>query len=205
MFNLNSILIFLLAYLIGSFSGSMFVSKTFFKEDIREKGSGNAGTTNTFRAYGLKYSLISLVIDFAKGYLAVFIANYLATNYFVSIQDYSKYIAGVAVIVGHVWPIYHGFKGGKGMATSFGVNLYFAPIVFLIQVAELVAINLLFKIMSLTSIIITLTVLVYVGFQGDTAWFIMTLINSIIIIYSHRSNIVRLINNEENTISRLEE
>ena len=69
MFNLNSIIIFLLAYLIGSFSGSMFVSRTFFKEDIRKKGSGNAGTTNTFRAYGLKYSLISLVIDFAKGYV----------------------------------------------------------------------------------------------------------------------------------------
>lgn len=199
---LQYLLVFVLAYLMGSISGSIIVSRNFFKEDIRLKGSGNAGTTNTFRAYGLKYSIISLLIDVVKGILAPLLIKLLADN-FLTI-DYATYVAGVAVVMGHIWPIYYGFKGGKGMATSVGVNIYHNVIIVLIQLLEFALINLAFKIMALTSIIMTLTSVVYVAiFMNNIPMLIMTSINAVMVIYAHRSNIQRMINGNENKIERL--
>ncbi|MFM1581645.1 glycerol-3-phosphate acyltransferase, partial [Helcococcus bovis] len=111
------LLIVLISYMMGSISGAIIVSYSLFKEDIRLKGSGNAGSTNVFRNYGIKYAALAFIIDSLKGILAPLIAYYLDSQY-------GQYIAGVVVVIGHVWPIYYGFKGGKGMATSIGVNIY---------------------------------------------------------------------------------
>lgn len=192
-----------LAYLLGSTSGSILVSKLFFKEDIRSKGSGNAGSTNVLRNYGLKFAAISFIIDALKGTLALIISKYLSNNLIV--DEYSKYaiyVAGVAVIIGHIWPIFHKFKGGKGMATFVGVNLFFNPLIVLIQVLEALIILYGFKIMSIASIVATITAVIFVLFQGNTAWLIMTVVDAILVIYSHRSNISRLIKGEENKIVR---
>lgn len=201
-FTLEHVLSFVIAYLIGSVSGSMFVSKVLFREDIRSMGSGNAGTTNIYRAYGFRYAVVSGAIDVLKAIIALIIVRALLQNN--NSGMYSIYIASVAVVMGHVWPIYHGFKGGKGMATSIGVNIYHDVIVVLIQVFELVAINYVFKIMSLTSIIMTITSVIYFAiFAKDTPMVYVAIINAIIVIYSHRSNIKRMINGNENKIERL--
>lgn len=200
MIRYDYILIFLVTYLIGSVSGSIMVSKTFFKEDIRTKGSGNAGTTNVYRTYGLKYAILALAVDLLKGFIAPIIANLMAKYIFKSDLEYGKYIAGVAVVIGHIWPIYYQFKGGKGMATFIGLNLYFDPLIVVIQVGLAVILLFSFKIMSIASIVASIVAVVYVYFQNNQAWLIMTLINAILVIYSHRSNIDRLIKGEENKL-----
>lgn len=193
------VLVFIISYLLGSISGSLFVSNIIFKEDIRSMGSGNAGTTNIYRAYGMKYAILSFAIDVGKGFLASIIGYYLN-------NQFGAYIAGTAVVLGHVWPIFHRFKGGKGMATSVSVFAYH-------DFNILIMIGLLFllfmktvKIVSLASIIITILAALYVIIfhSNNTPFIIMTILNSIIVIYSHRSNIKRLIDGTEKKIKRMD-
>lgn len=193
------ILSFIIAYLIGSISGSIMLSKLIFNEDIRKKGSSNAGTTNMYRAYGFKYAFLAFVIDFLKGTFAPFLA------YFID-NTYGPYIAGTAVVIGHIWPIYHNFKGGKGMATSVGVFGYLTPLLSLIQATTFLILLKLVKIVSAISMIVTFVGIVYIlAFNfNNKPLVIMTIINSILVIYSHRENIKRLINGEEKPLKRLE-
>lgn len=199
---LKTLIILILVYLIGSISGSIIVSKNFFKEDIRSKGSGNAGTTNTFRAYGLKYAALALSIDLLKGTFAVYLASFLGDKF--QAFENIRYIAGVVVVVGHIWPIYYGFKGGKGIATSFGVNLFLDPFMTLIQFIEFFIFNYIFRIMSITTLIMTYSAIIYQIIRNDNIYFLaMVIINAILITYSHRKNIKRLIDGKENKIERL--
>ena len=186
-------LIFLISYLIGSISGSLTISKLFFNEDIRKKGSGNAGTTNTFRVYGKKYARIAFLIDILKGILAVFIASLFKT-------EYGIYLAATSVVIGHCWPIFYNFKGGKGVATSFGVNLYIVPIAALVQFVVFTIINYTMSFVSLASILsmisaVIVTLLLYIK---NTPLIITIILNTIIVIITHKDNIKRLKNKEEN-------
>ncbi|MFL8968529.1 glycerol-3-phosphate 1-O-acyltransferase PlsY [Helcococcus kunzii] len=193
------VIVFLISYLLGSISGSLFVSNVIFKQDIRTMGSGNAGTTNIYRAYGMKYAVLSFAIDIGKGLLVSFIGYHLN-------NQYGAYIAGTAVVIGHVWPIFHKFKGGKGMATSISVFAFHDyKIVIMMGLLFLFFIKTV-KIVSLASIILTVTALIYVVLfhSHNTPFIIMTIINSIIVIYSHRSNIKRLIEGTENKIKRMD-
>lgn len=193
------VIVFLISYLLGSISGSLFVSNVIFKQDIRTMGSGNAGTTNIYRAYGMKYAVLSFAIDIGKGLLASFIGYHLN-------NQYGAYIAGTAVVIGHVWPIFHKFKGGKGMATSISVFAFHDyKIVIMMGLLFLFFIKTV-KIVSLASIILTVTALIYVVLfhSHNTPFIIMTIINSIIVIYSHRSNIKRLIEGTENKIKKMD-
>lgn len=194
------VLIFILSYLLGSISGSIFVSKYIFKEDIRSMGSGNAGTTNVFRAYGMKYAVIAFLIDFLKGIIAPLL------SYFIDSQ-YGIYVAGCAVVMGHVWPIFHSFKGGKGMATSVAVYAYHNPIIALLQCIGFLLIIFVFKTVSIASIFLTIGALIYVIIihNNNIPFIIMTLINTIVVIYSHRSNIKRLIDGTEKQTKRLKD
>lgn len=190
------VIIALIAYLLGSITGSYIVSMLAFDEDIRTKGSGNAGTTNMLRTYGLVPAIITLAIDILKGYLAVFIASKFNV-------PYATYIAGVMVVVGHCWPIFLGFKGGKGMATSSGVMLFHVPVLIATALVLFIVINLIGKIMSLTSLILVLYSLIFVLIfrTNETYLLIMTFILAVIVFYSHRSNIKRLIEGKENRIT----
>ena len=185
-------LIFLISYLIGSISGSLTISKLFFNEDIRKKGSGNAGTTNTFRVYGKKYARIAFFIDILKGILAVFIASLFNTKYGI-------YLAATSVVIGHCWPIFYNFKGGKGVATSFGVNIYIVPIAALVQFIVFTVINYTMSFVSLASILsmlsaVIVTLLLYIK---NTPLIITIILNTIIVIITHKDNIKRLKNKEE--------
>lgn len=192
------LLVFILAYLIGSVSGSILISKYFFGEDIRAKGSGNAGTTNALRIYGKKYAVITLFIDVIKGVIAALI------GYAID-PVYSMYIAGAAVVIGHCWPIYYGFKGGKGMATSAGVNIIVNIWIILMQLALFVAVNLSMGIVSVSSILATLFALIYVlvFHNNNLPLIIMIAVNTFVVIYKHKSNIVKLINGNENKLNMI--
>lgn len=184
----------LIAYLIGCISGSFLISKIYYKEDIRDKGSGNAGTTNMFRAYGKKAAVITFFIDFLKGFFAVLSASFIE-------PVYGPYIAGTFVIIGHVWPVFLGFRGGKGIASSIGVYAYHIPILAALQGLIFFTINTSIKIVSLGSIVITILSLFYaLIFHNDNhPLLIMIAVNVAIIIYSHRSNIKKLRSGKEET------
>ncbi len=190
------ILVALIAYLLGNITGSYIISKLAFSEDIRTKGSGNAGTTNMLRTYGFFPAFITLAIDALKGYLAVYIASKFNL-------EYAVYVAGFMVVVGHCWPALIGFKGGKGMATSAGVMFFFSTKLILGAVIIFFLVNLIGKIMSLTSLTIVIYSLIYVliFMNTDKAMIIMTLLMALVIFYCHRSNIKRLIEGKENKIS----
>ena len=199
---IKTILILIFVYLLGSISGSIIISKNFFREDIRLKGSGNAGTTNAFRAYGVKYAALAMSIDFIKTILAMLIADKVGLA--VGASEFTKYISGVIVVIGHIWPIYYNFKGGKGVACSIMVNLYLSPIIVIIQLIEFFTLNYIFRIMSLTSLILTYSAVIYQFIKNNNLpMLIMLIVNAITITYSHRENVKRLFKGKENKIERL--
>lgn len=193
------LLIVLISYIMGSISGAIIVSYSLFKEDIRSKGSGNAGSTNIFRNYGIKYAALAFIIDSLKGILTPLIAYYLDSQY-------GQYIAGVVVVIGHVWPIYYGFKGGKGMATSIGVNIYTDYRIAILQGIGFLIFNYTVKIVSVASLALTVLAFMYVLIvhNSNIPFVIMSLLNTIIVIYSHRENIKRLIEGKEKKTKRMD-
>lgn len=190
------LLIALLAYLIGSISSSYIISKTRYKEDIRTKGSGNAGSTNMLRTYGLGPALLTLVIDIGKGYLAVFLASLFN-------EPYGIYLAGFMVVVGHCFPLALRFRGGKGVATSGGVLIFHMPLFIPLGLVVFFAMNYAFRLMSLTSIVIAILALVFalVFYGSNTSLVIMVAALVLLILVRHKDNIRRLIKGEENRIS----
>ena len=205
------IIMAIIAYAIGSINFSVIFSKKFAGFDVREKGSGNAGTTNMLRAVGKKAAAITLICDILKGVIAIGIAIILGY-----IPDMNKelliQIAGVCVILGHTFPVFFGFKGGKGVATSLGVLLLSNWQIGLICLVFALVLMILTRMVSVGSCgaailfpVLTLfinenyTVLTE-GKSGNT-YFIYSVILAIIVLFNHRSNIKRLLNGTENKIS----
>jgi len=124
----------LLAYFIGSISPSILLAKS-KGVDIKKEGSGNAGTTNTLRVLGPKAAVVTLIIDVCKGFLAVFIGGYFTAYAGVFVMNQTMYLCAVGVVLGHIWPIFFKFKGGKGIATAFGAILAVNWLVALIALA----------------------------------------------------------------------
>lgn len=189
----SSIIVAIISYLIGNFLSAYILGNILKKQDVRQSGSGNAGATNALRVFGKKVGILALVLDLFKGVLAVYIGG--------GILGYKgELIAAVFVILGHDWPIFLKFKGGKGIATSLGVilMLHWPTIVVCIVLGVLVIIKT--KYVSLGSMIGTF-LLPVVGFimnrPFDRDFFIVTLILAILSIFKHRSNIKRLIQGRE--------
>lgn len=193
----------IVAYLIGSINSSILISKAVMGEDIRKSGSGNAGATNMLRTMGKKYAIITLVIDILKGVVALLLSG-LAIKF--GAYDVSMYVAGVAVVVGHNFPVFFGFKGGKGVATSLGVILILDWKIGLITLVIALVIMATSKYVSLGSImaavvfIILQTVFMLVTESFDITRFICVLILGGLLIIRHRANIVRLLNGTENKL-----
>lgn len=185
-----------LAYLIGSISTSTIISKRIARLDIREHGSGNAGATNTLRVLGLKWGLIVLAIDILKGVLATVLAQFLGHhNLFIS------YLAGLAVICGHNWPVFFGFRGGKGIATTIGVLLLLAFVPAIVAGAIALVLVFITRYVSLGALAFTiLTVLFAAMIDHNSTETLMTFLIAALSVYRHRSNIVRLIQGQENRI-----
>ncbi len=200
---LYTIAVGVVAYLIGSINSSILISKAVMGKDIRESGSGNAGATNMLRTMGKKYAIITLVIDILKGVVALLLAM-LAINF--GAYAVSMYVAGVAVVIGHNFPVFFGFKGGKGVATSLGVILLLDWKIGLITLVIALAIMAISKYVSLGSVmaalvfIIIQTVVMIVTDSFDITRFICVLILGGLLIIRHRANIVRLLNGTENKL-----
>ena len=205
------IIIAIIAYAIGSVNFSVIFSKKFAGVDVREKGSGNAGTTNMLRSVGKKAAAITLICDILKGVVAIGIAILLSNIPNIN-KELLVQIAGVCVILGHTFPVFFGFKGGKGVATSLGVLLLSNWQIGLICLVFALVLMVLTRMVSVGSCgaavlfpVLTLfinehyTVLTE-GKQGNT-YFIYSVILAVIVLFNHRSNIKRLLNGTENKIS----
>ncbi len=181
----------LISYLCGTISPSILLSK-YKGIDIRKEGSGNAGTTNVLRVMGKKYAVITLIIDVLKGFIPVFII----LNVF---DAKTAMVCSVAVVMGHIFPVFFGFRGGKGVATSFGVILAINYILALISIGIVMVIVLISKKMSLGAIIAAISfVPLSYFFQRD--YFIYGTIIIVVMLFKHIPNIKRLIRGEESTI-----
>ena len=206
------IIMLIIAYLIGSINFSVIISKKMAGFDVREKGSGNAGSTNMLRSVGKKAAAITLICDILKGVIAIAIAMILGNI----IKDVNKellvQIAGIAVVVGHTFPIFFGFKGGKGVATSLGVLLISNWQIGLICLVFALVLMILTKMVSLGSCgaavlfpVLTLFIndhcTVLTEGKNGNVYFIYSVILAIIVLYNHRSNIKRILNGTENKLS----
>lgn len=186
------ILFIVIAYLIGSISPALLVGKIFYNTDIRTMGSGNLGTTNTFRCLGKKAGVIVFVLDISKGIIATMLPSLVLGR-----VDYLS-IFGAFAMIGHVYPIFANFKGGKAVATGSGVFIFLYPTLSLILVAIFFSTLFITGYVSLGSILICLTSIVYLSIfeSGIDKW--VMIVMCIFVIYMHKSNIKRLLNGTEN-------
>ena len=196
------LIIIVVAYLLGNISTSYIIGKKFAGVDIRTQGSGNAGSTNVLRTMGKKAGAMTFGGDVLKGAIAVGFARVLA-HYMKADEATCAYIAVVAVVIGHNWPAFLGFKGGKGVATSLGAMLAINPIVALTCLAAFIIIVLVSKYVSLGSVLsICLSpVLMLINHNTKGIW--VTLFLSASVIYTHRANIKRLINGTERKLGEI--
>lgn len=195
-----------LAYLLGSFSSSVWIGKWFFNTDVRQHGSGNAGATNTIRVLGTWPGVFVMVIDILKAYLAVTFIPMLL-NVSVKENDLINYqiILGAAAVLGHVFPIYTGFRGGKGVASLVGVVIgLYPPLVFLIILIWFAFIFIITRYVSLGSITSALLfpiLTLFVFDEKNIFLIILALLIAVFIPATHYKNIKRLLNGTENKLT----
>lgn len=189
------ILAIVISYLIGNFTASYFVGKKMKNIDIREHGSGNAGATNTYRVLGLKAGVIVFVSDVIKGMAAALIGQWMTGTLLGGL------LAGMGAVAGHDWPVVLNFKGGKGIATSFGLMIVLFPAISGILFLFGVMVILLTRYVSLASIssAVLFPVLLAVFGQNTEIIFIGVILSAIAVL-RHRTNIVKLLKGEENRI-----
>jgi glycerol-3-phosphate acyltransferase PlsY len=196
------LIVVLVAYLLGSIPSSVWIGKIFYGIDVREHGSGNAGTTNTIRILGYKAGIPVFIIDALKGWFAVFLTK-IVFGYFPSIEmpEYMSLIAAVAVVLGHIFPVFAGFRGGKGVATLLGVGFGLIPIPALIALGIFMVVLLCFGYVSLASITAAVTlpfITYFFVMPGKLLLLLLTIAVAIFIPITQRQNIKRLLNGTEN-------
>ena len=201
------IIIGIIAYAIGSISFSVIFSKKMAGFDVREKGSGNAGSTNVLRTVGKKAAVLTLVCDILKGIVAILIAVIIGNIVSHIDKALLVQIASISVIVGHTFPIFFGFKGGKGVATSLGVLLLINWQIGLICLVFALVIMVLTRMVSAGSILAAILFPVLTLFIGQDYYvvsgnyFIFSVIMALIVAFNHRTNISRILNGTENKLS----
>ena len=206
------LLIIVSSYLLGSVNSAIIISKLFYNDDIRRHGSGNAGMTNMQRTYGKKAAILTLVGDMLKTVIAILIAALLFGfnyNHGISLNDGYCYIAGLFAVIGHVFPIYYGFKGGKGVLVTATMALILTPVPFLILITLFIIIVAASKYVSLGSVTVAALYPVLVNgyikfvFQSPPPGILAlcTVILAIFIVWCHRANLKRISEGTENKLS----
>jgi glycerol-3-phosphate acyltransferase PlsY len=195
------LLTLILSYLLGSVATAVWTGKLFHGIDVREHGSGNAGATNVIRILGWKTGIPVLLIDVLKGWVAAMLPVFftlggegtaLLTNY--------QILAGVAVVIGHIFPIFAGFHGGKGVATIFGVLLAIHPLLTISCLGVFLCVMLITGYVSLSSMSagVAFPIFLLLFFNTPSLFFkIFSILVAIALIYTHRKNILRLLKGEE--------
>ena len=203
---MNELLIIVLAYLIGSIPTSVWISKYFFDFDIRDYGSGNAGATNTYRVLGPRWGTFVMVVDMAKGIVAALL-YLLLPFYVVPAHDWDRTNLmiglGLAAVVGHIFPIWAGFKGGKGVATLFGMVVAIQPLVAVCCVGVFLLVLYLTRFVSLSSILagISFAVFILFIFNDDvTLYRVFSVAVALLILLTHQKNINRILNGTESKV-----
>ena len=201
---MNEIILIILAYMLGSIPTSLIISKTQFNIDIRDYGSGNAGATNTFRVLGSKWGSIVMVLDMLKGLLAVKLAlllpfyvenDFARTNFQIGL--------GLAAVLGHIFPLWAEFRGGKGVATLFGLIIAISPWTALSCGGVFLLVLYLTRFVSLSSILASLAfpVFILVIFNVDNnAYRIFAIAVALLVILTHQKNIGRLFSGSESKV-----
>lgn len=204
---MQEILLIVASYLIGSIPTAVWVSKYFFDIDIRDYGSGNAGATNTYRVLGPKWGTAVMIVDVLKGLvgtsLFVLLPEYFndewaRTNFMIGL--------GLAAVVGHIFPLWAGFRGGKGVATLFGMILAIQPLVAVCCVGVFLLVLYLTRFVSLSSILSGIAFAVFILFifnEGETLYRIFSVAVALIVILTHQKNINRILNGTESKVSML--
>ncbi|MDR1692851.1 MAG: glycerol-3-phosphate 1-O-acyltransferase PlsY [Oscillospiraceae bacterium] len=188
------------AYLVGSLNGSLLLSRAFLRDDIRRHGSGNAGATNVLRTYGVKWTVLVSLWDVGKGVLAVWLGQWILPGYgFSSFTRSAVLLAGFCVIAGHVFPVFFGFKGGKGVITACAVFFTLDWQVALISFGVFLLLLLLTRFLSLGSVAAVFT-LPILGALFGREWLEIGMYGAVgvLIIILHRENIKRLLRGTEN-------
>lgn len=204
------VIVAIISYLLGSCNFGVIISKSLKKEDIRESGSGNAGTTNMMRTYGKTLGILTIIGDIVKVFVAIWLAFKIMSveetkMIFDRISDNPQYVlksfAGLFAVAGHIFPCFFKFKGGKGVATSGGMVIMIDWRIALILFAIFVLIILITRYVSLGSIIMAVLYPVFMGlFHKDAGLVIISLVFTLIVLTAHRENIKKLINHTENKI-----
>lgn len=201
----NAIIALLIAYLLGSIPSAVWIGKWFYRIDIREHGSGNSGATNTFRVLGKKAGIPVLLMDVCKGWASVMMA-YLATEAPPHSQDFVniQIVLGVAAVVGHIFPIFAAFRGGKGIATLFGVILAVHPYACLAAAGVFLIVFLATHYVSLGSISAGVSfpfiIIFFFGHDIVPSMVVFSCLVAILILITHQKNIERLLRREESKI-----
>jgi glycerol-3-phosphate acyltransferase PlsY len=204
---LNTVVVFILAYLLGSIPTAVWIGKRFHKTDIREHGSGNAGATNTIRVLGWKTGIPVMIIDVGKSWLAAMLPVLfnLAEPGSAMITNL-QILAGVTAIVGHIFPVFAGFRGGKGVACVFGTLLAIQPVLTFCCFGVFLLILLLTGIVSVSSMSagIAFPILLFSVFDSPSLVFkIFSILVAIALLVTHRKNIGRLLRGEEKKLIKL--
>ena len=201
---MNEVLLILLAYLIGSIPTAVWISKYFFDIDIRDYGSGNAGATNTYRVLGSKWGTIVMVVDMLKAIVAVKLAFLLPNSFESDIYLVNMQLGlGLAAVVGHIFPIWAEFRGGKGVATLFGMVLGIQPNVALCCIGVFILVLYLTRWVSLSSILasIAFPVFILVIFnEPEKLYRVFAITVAMLVLLTHQKNIGRLIKGSENKV-----
>lgn len=192
------IIFFAIAYLLGSIPSALIVGKVGYKKDIREHGSGNLGATNAFRVLGKKAGIIVTLSDIFKGTIATLIPLIVGFYYDIEV---SRLLVGVFAVLGHTYPIFAKFKGGKAVATSGGIILGVNPILFLAIFLTFILSLYFSKYVSLASMITGVVASILTLFMKDWLLFTLILALTIFVFYRHRENIKRIRNKTEPKIT----
>lgn len=189
---------------MGSIPTAVWIGKTFYGIDVREFGSGNAGATNTFRVLGRKAGIPVLIIDILKGTLAVAL-SYLSGFKFGSHEFVNLQLGlGVAALLGHIFPVFAGFRGGKGVATILGIVICILPLSCCLSLVIFLIVLVGSRIVSLSSMMAGITFPIFLNLvlgNDDTILMVFSIVVALLLIITHRKNIVRLMNKQESKVN----
>lgn len=201
---MKELLLIVIAYLIGSIPTAVWISKLFFGIDIREYGSGNSGATNTFRVLGSRWGIFVMTIDVLKGVAAT--SLYILLPYYLTSEwDRTNFMVGLglAAVLGHIFPVWAEFRGGKGVATLFGMILAIQPLVAVCCVGVFLGVLYLTRFVSLSSILASIAFAVFILFvfnEKETLYRAFAIAVTLLVILTHQKNIGRLLKGSESKV-----
>lgn len=193
------LLVVVISYFIGTISCAYLISKYIFSKDIRQYQYKNPGTTNMLRTFGKKAGAVTLVGDYLKGTIAVLISSFLAKKLGAD-PDLARYISALAVVCGHNWSVFMRFRGGKGVATSYGAMLAISPLMTLASMVFYIIILLVTRYVSIASMLGVCLFPILMLMTDDMSGLWLGILLSVSVVYKHRENIRKLLNGRENRL-----